>query len=357
MSKVNLQSVLEKLVNEERNQASSLLHQWFVEKCADINKQLVEDVHIHVHGDEDPDDVSVHGTPTGKSPLIDQDTDIEEADEDFDDLNAEDGEDTGNEDLEGLDDTGEEDGMEAEDGGEFNDDEELGGDDLDGEGDEDLDPSELEDQVESLEAELKELKDQLKAFIDDEGEETEDKDVESEDNEDENPDAEADEKGDHEEPDGDEDEDGNEPGEEDKEDEEVEESFDFLDLEEAFTLDKVPDPKLSGNREIGDKGNPVKTNEISPIPQKKPDQRVGGSAVQIKTTQHKGYDMETAPAVSSKTGLKNQVMNAKQDLKNVPEGGDKTAIINKKGDGFGSDSPKSPIGAGAVDLRGNFLKR
>ena len=215
-----------------------------------------------------------------------------------------------------------------------------------------VDPSELEDQVEDLEAELKELKDQLKAFIDDEGEETTDTDVESDDS-DENSDAEADEEGDHEEPDGDEDEEGKEPGE----DEEVEESYDFLDLEEAFTLAKVPDPKLAGNREIGDKGNSLQTNDVSPIPQKKPDQRVGGSAVEIKTTQHKGYERETAPAVNSKTGLKNQVMNAKQDLKNVPEGGDKTAIINKKGDGFGSDSPKSPIGAGATDLRGNVFKR
>ena len=402
MGKIRLQSVLEQLVNEDHAQADKILHQWFVEKCNEINKKLIrEDVNIHVHG-EKPEDVSVHGQsnkkvltdddcsfvttlslPSGEEEvsvshdpsgsiisvmLVNSGEDITDqlSPEDLSSLEQEASENQGNADWdmdeadadptdneEPVDDEfgdlGSEEGSEEGSEDEFGDlgDEESEPDDEDGE----PDPSEIEDQVSDLESELKELKAQLKAFIEDEGEEKEGKDVDSK----KNPDAKADKKGDHEEPDGDEDEEGNEPGEEDKD--EVEESFDFLDLEEAFQLEKVDDPNLSGTKEIGKDGKPVKVNITSPIPQKKTTDRVGGSTVQIRSTQVKGYERETPPKVEPKNGLKNQVMNADKGLKPVPEGGDKAALINKKGDGFGNDSPKSPIGAGATDLRGNTFKR
>jgi hypothetical protein len=361
MSKVNLQSVLEKLVNEDREQASGLLHQWFVEKCAEINKSLVEDVHIHIHGD-DEDGVEVsggRGTPLSDGPdyadpdLDGQELPIGDFQEDEGDENPFAGGDEATDDLGGE--TGDDmDGVDDEEGLDIPDaDGEEGSEepDLDGETGDDNDPEALEDQVEDLEAELADLKDQLKAFIDgDEGSEEGSED-----------DSEADEAGDHEEPDGDEDAEGEEPDSEadgDDDADDVEESFDFSDLEESFQLELIKDPGLSGSKEVGATGASVNVNSTSPIPQKKTTERVGGKTVEIKSTQHKGYEREVAPKVSDKNPLRNQsVGNAMRDYTPISKEGDKSAVLNKKGDGFGSDSPKSPIGAGATDLRGDTFKR
>lgn len=137
---------------------------------------------------------------------------------------------------------------------------------------------------------------------------------------------------------------------------EVVEEDDFAALDESFQLEPVADPNLSGGKEIGADGASVSLNDKSPIPQKKGEARVGGKPVVIDAEEHKGYAREAAPQVQKAPLLKNQVKNAKADLEGVSKEGDKSAMLNKK-DGFGSDSPKSPIGAGATDLRGSDLKR
>jgi hypothetical protein len=52
MNKVNLQSVLDNLIKEDTSKATELLHQWFLEACADINNNMIrEELHVHVHSD------------------------------------------------------------------------------------------------------------------------------------------------------------------------------------------------------------------------------------------------------------------------------------------------------------------
>lgn len=142
---------------------------------------------------------------------------------------------------------------------------------------------------------------------------------------------------------------------EDKE-EVTEAEDDFADLEESWTLEPVKDPNLTGGKEIGADGKKVSLNDKSPLPEHKPADRVGGKAVEIKAEEHHGYDREEAPEVKGKPLLKNQVKKATDGRSKVSKEGDKAAMLNKK-DGFGSDSPKSPIGAGATDLRGSDFKR
>lgn len=141
---------------------------------------------------------------------------------------------------------------------------------------------------------------------------------------------------------------------EEDEEEEVDESFnldEFLDLEESFNLESVPNPKVAGNKEIGD-GGTITLNDQSPIVSKKGTERAfAGKPVEVKSTQHKGYERETAPTVKQQAILKNQVKNSKDKLEPVKQGGDKGALLNSE-EGFGKENVVSPIGSGATDLRG-----
>lgn len=139
------------------------------------------------------------------------------------------------------------------------------------------------------------------------------------------------------------------------EDEVTEDEDDFDDLEESWTLESVKDPSLDGGKEIGSHGAKVAVNDKSPIPQKKGSERVGGKAVEIKSDHHEGHDLETSPEVKARPSLKNQVKKATDGQAKVSKEGDKSAMLNSKA-GFGSDSPKSPIGQ-ATDLRGSDFKR
>jgi hypothetical protein len=147
---------------------------------------------------------------------------------------------------------------------------------------------------------------------------------------------------------------GEEVKEAKEEEEEVEEAFnldEFLDLEESFNLESVPNPKVAGNKEIAD-GGTFTVNDKSPVVSKKgTDRAFAGKPVEVKSTQHKGYERETAPAVKQQTLLKNQVKNSKDSLEPVKQGGDKGALLNS-GEGFGKENVVSPIGSGATDLRG-----
>jgi hypothetical protein len=130
---------------------------------------------------------------------------------------------------------------------------------------------------------------------------------------------------------------------------------DFADLEESWTLEPVKDPNLNGGKEIGADGAKVAVNDKSPLPEHDADARVGGKAVEIHSDHHEGHEREAAPEVKARPLLKNQVKKATDGQTKVSKEGDKSAKLNSK-DGFGSDSPKSPIGQ-ATDLRGSDFKR
>jgi hypothetical protein len=336
MNKVDLNQVLDLLINEEREEASKLLHNWFVNVSKDIHESLMQE------DDEVLEDERLQDIEDDKS-----DIESEEyfGEGDLDDESAEGGEEDADAEVGAEGDAD----ADAEGGAEF--------------GAPEAEEVPVEDRVEDLEATLAALKAQFaelmggeapadagmdgaaEAPADEFGAEVpaeEGMAFESEESEDEDK---------LEESDKDEDEDKLEEGEET-----VFEDDDFVDLEESFELEPVADPKLNGGKEIGSDGKAVSVNDKSPIPQKKGPDRVGGKPVEIKAKEHKGYERETAPGVKTQGLLKNQVKNAKADLTGVSKEGDKSAMLNKK-DGFGSDSPKSPIGAGAADLRGSDLKR
>lgn len=314
MQKVDLNKVLEMLINEEQDQATGLLHQWFVEKSKSVHETLMQD-----------DDAVL------------EDNMSQEIEDDQDEIKSQ--EHYGESEEEEV--PGEEAAAE------------MPADDLDTplEAEPEMAP---EEKVEDLEARLEFLKaefakitavadlDQPLDVVGDAGE------VEME--------VPADDAFDL---DGGAGDDQFAPAEEPKEESlafEAEEVDEFADLEESFKLEPVKDPALNGGKEIGAAGASLSVNNKSPIPQKKGEARVGGAAVEIKAEEHKGYAREAAPEVKARPLLKNQVKKAADDQEAVSKEGDKSAKLNSK-DGFGSDSPKSPIGAGAADLRGSDLKR
>lgn len=307
MQKVELSKVLDLLIAEDRDEAANLLHEWFVGKSKAILEELMQE-----------DDSALDDIEDDKNEI--------ESEEYYGDAD--------------LSEAGDEEGEEALEvgGDEFpaGDDDAVDGDieaadDLDGEMD--MEEVPVEDKVEDLEAQLAELKAEFDKLM---GVEELEHDTDIND-------------------DGviDGDSDGEDAPEAFGESKEVAEDEDFQDLEESFELEKVADPRLNGESEIGT-GGKVAVLKDSPIPQRKPEDRVGGSVVEIKGKTHKGYAREASPGVNTKPILKNQVTNAKQDLTPVSPEGDKSALINK---GPTPDKGKSPIGGGAVDLRGSDMKR
>lgn len=320
--KVDLQKVLEMLINEEQDQATGLLHQWFVEQSKAVHESIMQEDDGVLEGDDQTQDIE------DDQDAIKSEEYYSEAEGDDEEAEAADVEADADAEADAVDvdlDAGL-DGAEVEDG------------------------ADVQDQIEDLQADLARLKAEFNALMGVEEKEH---------------DADIDGDGEIAGADVDAEEEEAEVAEEGLtlEAEEVEESEeavleddDFADLEESFKLEPVADPNLSGGKEIGKAGAAVSVNDTSPIPQKKGEARVGGAAVEIKAKEHKGYAREAAPEVKKSPLLKNQVKNAKADLEGVSKEGDKSAVLNKK-DGFGSDSPKSPIGAGATDLRGSDLKR
>ena len=129
----------------------------------------------------------------------------------------------------------------------------------------------------------------------------------------------------------------------------------FNDLEESFQGLKTVTVDSAEGTQVGDAGK-ITINKSSALPSKKGEDRVGGTPVEITGKNHKGFDRESAPKVKTAKVAINQRTSSEDDLKDVKKEGDKSALLNKK-DGFGSDSPKSPIGGGAADLRGSDVKR
>ncbi|MNK44126.1 hypothetical protein D3C87_628490 [compost metagenome] len=330
MQKVELSKVLDLLIAEDREEAGKLLHEWFVGKSKSILEELMQE-----------DDGALDEIEDAKEEIASEeyygDVDLDEAGDDEVDGGEEvvDGEVEG--DLEGA---GDEIEAAADDLGA-----ELGAEEVE---------VPVEDKVEDLEAQLASLKAEFDKLMGGDVDAGMDAGIEGDDEFVGDEVADVDVVGDDEfAAEG-----VFESDEDDSDDEKLEESEeeldeDFQDLEESFELEKVADPKLRGEGEIGDGGS-IAVSKDSPIPQRKTGDRVGGAVVEIKGKTHKGYAREASPGVNAKPILKNQVSNAKQDLTPVTPEGDKSALINK---GPKEDKGKSPIGGGAVDLRGDDMKR
>lgn len=307
MKTVDLNKVLEMLINEEQSEASGLLHEWFVEKTRQVHEELMRE-----------DD--------SLSQDIEDDQEAIESEEFYSEAEDDDAE-------------GDEEEMDAED--------EMDDEMSDMEADADMEtdmeddlPAEetIADTIEDLEAVMARLKAEFAEITGEADEDGAEEDVSE-------PADMSDEMMDSEEVYSEESFVESEEVDEDEEElsEEVTESEDdFDDLEESWNLEAVSDPNLDGGKEVGSHGAKVAVNSKSPIPQKKMGDRMGGEAVEIKAEEHHGHDLEAAPEVKTKSLLKNQVKKATDGRAAVSKEGDKSAMLNKK-DGFGSDSPKSPI--------------
>jgi hypothetical protein len=314
MKTVDLNKVLEMLINEEHDEASGLLHEWFVTKTKQAHEALMmEDNKLSQDIEDDQEAIKseeFYGEAEGDDEV--------EADVDVD--------------ADGV-------GVDA-------DAEEVVGPDAELElpGDESLEGSvedQIQDTIEDLDAVMARLKAEFAEITG--GEEVSDEtEVEAGD------------------------EFGAEPfGDEAEVEAEVEETFtvgevteaeeDFADLEESWDLEAVKDPNLNGGKEIGAAGAKVAVNDKSPLPEHDADARVGGNVVEIHAEEHSGYDREAAPAVKARPLKKNEVKKTFDGQSKVSKEGDKSAMLNST-KGFGSDSPKSPIGQ-ATDLRGSDFKR
>lgn len=119
---------------------------------------------------------------------------------------------------------------------------------------------------------------------------------------------------------------------------------DFDNLEESYTLEPVKDPGLSGKKETGSNGKAVNVNDESLIPGNKDmENRIAGEPIEIKSENHNGYEREAAPAVKTLNIGNNEKKGVMDGTSKVSKEGDKSALLNKTGDGFGSDSPGSII--------------
>lgn len=323
MKTVDLSKVLEMLINEEHDEATGLLHEWFVERSKQIHEELMSEDNSLSQDIEDDQEAIKSEEFYGEA---DEDADAEGEEELDGDIDA---------------DAGDEVADDAEVDGEFEGPAEVSAEE------------QLGDTLEDMEAVLVRLKaefaqitgvdvggdevagDEFGAEVDGDVAEPVDMDGEVE---------VADEAF------------AFESAEADEDAEEVTESEDdFADLEESWVLEPVKDPNLQGGKEIGADGAKVHLNDKSPLPEHDADARVGGKAVEIKSDHHEGHEREAAPEVKAKPLLKNQVKKSTDGRTKVSKEGDKSAMLNSKA-GFGSDSPKSPIGQ-ATDLRGSDFKR
>lgn len=311
MKTVDLNKVLEMLINEEHDEATGLLHEWFVERSKAVHEELMAEDNTLSQDIED-DQEAIKSEEYYNEADEDSDAEGEELDGDMDD------------------------GVDADvDAPEFGDD--MGPEMTDAPAEETIADTieDLEAVMARLKAEFAEITGDVDATVDADADNMEPVDMDDLGGEDDMA--------------------GDEFVGDDEEVTESEED-DFADLEESWTLEPVKDPNLNGGKEIGADGAKVAVNDKSPLPNHKGQDRVGGKAVEIKAETHEGHDREPSPEVKARPLLKNQVKKATDGRTKVSKEGDKSAMLNKK-DGFGSDSPKSPIGAGAADLRGSDFKR
>lgn len=132
----------------------------------------------------------------------------------------------------------------------------------------------------------------------------------------------------------------------------------YDDLAEALKLDlvSIPDLEDEDGDEVGSGNDGIKgQNTKSPALQRGVDERFEGAGpVEIKSPNNvKGYPEFPKPNVKEGNGAKGTIRNKAEPLTNVPEGGDKSATLNKS---FPKGNDKSILGDGA-DSREATIKK
>jgi hypothetical protein len=368
MKKVDLTKVLDLLIAEDKAAAEALLHEWIIDRSKIVLEELMQEDDDVLDGiKDDLDEIETEEYYGDVDLSEDENTDEEDDAEmldgdvsDEDDFTDSDWSEDDNEFDDASDDLSDE--MEVNDD-DFDSDMDSDVDtDMDSDMDVDLDmPDEdLEDKVENLEDQLAALKaefDELMGATSDDFDDEED--VDSEETDDEQVDSDEDLEDDVTSDEGS-DEYSDEDSEEDDtdEDETTNESFDEDDdletLEEAFELKPVKMPDMTTSKEVGSESKSLSDNNKSPIPQKKTSDRKPGEPVKIKSSEHKGFERETAPEVKDIKGISNQVKKAKDGFNsNLVKDGNpgKSEIAKKQPE---DKKAKGPFG-GDTNLRGKNL--
>jgi hypothetical protein len=128
----------------------------------------------------------------------------------------------------------------------------------------------------------------------------------------------------------------------------------FEDLSESAMVDHLHKVKVEtseDNAGAGGQTPKLKVTTQSPLPQRKLSDRVDhAGAIEVKSTQHTGFDLEKAPAVHDLGKFSNTHKHAMAPLTKVPHNGDKRAKLNSD-EGFGKENGLSPI-SGKAKVKG-----
>jgi hypothetical protein len=339
MSK-KLEKVLEHLIANDQAKAKELLHQVFIEKARKIHEELISQDDLEEmdrmggdEGDELENDLTSHDAHLRElTDEIDAEETMQEAD-DEDDLDADLGDDMGDDDM----------GDDDMDMGDLDSDMDMGDDDM---GDDDMSDDmggeeggmgDIEDTIGDLEDALAALKaefEKLEGGDDTDMDDMDDADMDMDAADDDMEDAEDDMD------DADMDMDAADDDMEDAEDDEekMDESWleeDFDDLAEAIELEKV---SVTMGGEVGSgkgQGAPADKSR-SPLPASQTS-RLGAKPVTTDSKHHSGYNKETAPS-SKDMGLNNRRKKADAGMSKVSKEGNGSAMINKTASEFGADT-------------------
>ncbi len=339
MQKVDLKKVLDMLINEEQYNAEELLHQWFVEKTKVIHESLMQEDDVLelddlTKGIEDDQDEVKAEEYYGE--------DEEEEDDDDDpavDALAADNAKSSIDDVSF--DTGDSDGVE------------MPGDDVPGDAEDSFtgdpqdmttDPDAIKDQFNDLQSDLARLKAEFEKIVG--GEEG------GGDEEDPNammpmdepaPDSPADT--------GDDMAIGGGPPEENMgmEDDAFESDLsDLKDLGESWELEKVPDAGLTSSKYSGTGGKTSNENDTSLISGKVKPDVYANKPIKFGGEEKGNYLGQNPPSYKKQELRKNQVSKANANQEKVDPKGPSGALLNNKGEGFGSDKVKNFVQGGPV---------
>jgi hypothetical protein len=333
-----MRSILEKaliaLLNEEREKADALFHEFILERSRQIHESLRQGEDFVL--DESWENELAIDEMFTEADLIGED-DEEESDDDqvnefaFDDDSSDDS------DSDTDTDTDTDADVDADADVDSADDSAVDAD-VDAEDDVDADEDDIETRVDDIEAELQKLAAEFDALVSGDAGDSADADAfvdtdGADGGEFDDMDAEADSNSD------------SDLGDDDGDD--VEESFD--DFTESFVseLDKVS-VKMDDGTELG--GGKITQNKKSPgLQPKLNDRALKGEPVVVKSTEHNGFDKEPSPKTGDLIGSKtyrNTKAKAADGRSKVSKEGNKSAMLNDLKTNKGDD--KSVIGSGKV---------
>ena len=330
MKNANLNKIVDLIINEEMDEAKILLSQWFLNQNKAVYESLMQDEYGSYNSDDRTKDIKNDQKEIESEEYFGEDDNSNDTEED--DLNSEHEADS-----------------EVEDGTDSE-------EELDNSEENDSEDDSLKDQVVDLQSEMERLKAEFDKLIS--GEDHDDLDSDEKPEEDsykfsddfggDSDDSHDDSRDDsHDDSYGDTEEDDNHYNEDEDSDDsmdDLDESLldidDFLNLDEGFDLELVKDVEKTSNKEVGSNGKRLDINNKSIGLQPKASDRLKGDPVVIKSVDHRGFDREKSPEVKQ---INMQSKNSFNHLGTVSKDGDRSALLNNKADGFGKDSPKSPV--------------